>query len=62
MLNSTSMTSIFDRLFENYDPKVMPSEDGSPLKIRAGIFINDMVPLQSMNMVRRLFTKHTTSI
>ena len=51
MLNSSAMSLIFGKLFENYDMNVIPSEGGEPLDIYAGVFINDMVPLESLNMV-----------
>ena len=51
MLNSSAMSLIFEKLFKNYDNNVIPSEGGEPLDIYTGIFINDMVPLESLNMV-----------
>ena len=55
MLNSSAMSTIFEKLFKNYDMNVIPSENGDPLDIYTGIFINDMVPLESLNMVSSNF-------
>ena len=50
-LSTKDMSTIFQKIFADYDSNVLPSENGAPLKIRCGIYINDMVPVESIDMV-----------
>jgi len=50
-LSTKDMSAIFQSIFSDYDLNVLPSKDGGPLNIKCGIYINDMVPVEPINMV-----------
>ena len=56
VLDSKSMSKLFEEMFKNYDMNVLPSVSGEPLKISTGMYINDMVPISPVNMVGELYS------
>ncbi|XP_066937040.1 glycine receptor subunit alpha-2-like [Clytia hemisphaerica] len=44
------MSKLFEEMFQDYDMNVLPSVSGEALNISTGMYINDMVPINPINM------------
>ena len=40
-------------VLENYNKKALPMRDGKPFEVSYQVFIEDMIPLEPTNMVKK---------
>lgn len=54
----TSFAKLSDMLrsvLENYNKKALPMRDGKPFEVSYQVFIEDMIPLEPTNMVKKIW-------
>lgn len=52
-LRHDNITHIVSKLLENYDKRIAPSLDGSPIDVGVSIYISTMVPLELLDFVSK---------
>ena len=48
-----NISKMLGSLLENYNKNALPMRDGKPFEVYYQVFIEDMIPLEPSNMVRK---------
>lgn len=58
VVNSQNISHILKQLLAGYDNMVLPGTSDQPTLIRVGIYVENMIPIEAINMVRLRQCRH----